>query len=71
MPIYRISRHVISDAIDVEASSPEEAVLILEKAGVEAKTEFLKTVIEEQIAPSKPGYREETGVDVIGARVTK
>jgi len=71
MPIYRLSRYVVTDAIDVEASSPEEAQAILDKAGVEAKAQFSHTVIEEVREPPKQGYREETTADVIGAQVKR
>lgn len=68
MPIYRITRFEASHAIDVEASSPEEAVAIFQKAGVQVKGEFSHTVIEELIDPKVAGYREETTEDVIGAK---
>lgn len=69
MPLYRFSRYIVTDAIDVQASSPAEAQAILDKAGVQAKGEFSHTLIEEVIAAPKQGYRQETSEDILAAKV--
>lgn len=65
MPIYRISRLVVSDAVDIEADSPEAAIAILSKSGIQSKGEFSQTVIEEVLSPPKEGYRQETSQDLL------
>lgn len=66
MPVYRFSRYIVTAAIDVEASSPEEAQQILSKAGVQAKGEFSHTAIEEVLKVPFTGYRVETTEDILG-----
>ena len=65
MPTYRIQRYVVTDDIEVEAANPEEAKAIFSKAGVQMKTEFAHTVVEEVLDFPKEGYREETSFDLI------
>lgn len=57
----------VSDAVEVEAESPEQAITILTKAGVQTKGEFAHTVIEEIVAAPSGGYRQETTADILGA----
>lgn len=68
MPLYRITRYVASDAIEVEADSPEQAEALISKGGIEVKGEFAHTVIEEVLPPPREGYREETTRDVLGEK---
>lgn len=67
MGTYRISRFLVSDAIDVQADSPEQALAILTKAGIQSKGDFSHTVIEEVLPPPKQGYRQETSQDILAA----
>lgn len=66
MPIYRFTRFIATDAIEVEAASPEEAEALIQKAGVSAKSEFSHTEIEE-VAQDFRGYKETTTRDVLNA----
>lgn len=63
MPRYRISRYVTTDAVELEAASPELAIALAEKAGA-ASTTFSHTVVEEQ-RPAAQGYRLETTADIL------
>jgi hypothetical protein len=67
MPIYRISRYVVTEAIDIEADSPEQAQVLLAEQPLDpdAPVSFSHTVIEERLPEPSRGYREETSADVI------
>lgn len=67
MPVYRITRLVVTDAIEVDAPSPQEAIALIAKSGITVKSEFAETRVEEVIPPPAIGYREVRSDDVLSA----
>ena len=65
MPLYRFTRFVQSDAIEVEADSPEEAEARIAKEGIVVKGEFTHTRVEEIQKTPTTGYVLETTRDVL------
>lgn len=66
MPIYRFTRYIATDAIEVDADSPEQAEALIEKAGIVAlAADFSHTEIEE-MTPKFDGYKETTSADILG-----
>ena len=65
MPIYRFTRFIQTDAVEVEADSPEQAEALIMKGGIEVKGDFSHTRIEE-VATKFSGYVEETTRDMLG-----
>lgn len=67
MPLYRISRQIVTDVVEVTAANAAEAKEIFLKSGIQARADFSHTVIEEVVQDSR-GYREETSADLIAER---
>ena len=65
MPIYRFTRFIQTDAIEVEADSPEEAEALILKGGIEFKGDFSHTRVEEMQKTPFTGYVLETTRDVL------
>jgi hypothetical protein len=66
MPVYRFTRFIATDVIEVEADTPEQAEVLIQKAGVQVRGDFSHTEIEE-VKGEFRGYKEVTTRDVLGA----
>lgn len=65
MPLYRISRVVVTDYADIEAVNPDMALALLRPKDVVGVQLFLETTIEEVVIESPPITRIQTTSDEI------